>query len=196
MEKSELDDLEALARDASRGPWCLHPNGSSVWQGDEYDSEGTEPQALVANVPLDESGVSNAAFIAAASPDVVLGLLELSWRELTVTRFLHGAESDQWCTVCGAATPHGHTHAECFTEGKIASAIDENTRCAELLSEVLGIEYNGESFTSACEHVVRLLGDALLLAKAHEHFEGYMNEQERAAFERVTAAPITAAAKR
>lgn len=194
MEKSERDDLEALARDAASGPWCLHPNGSSVWQGDEYDSEGAVPQALVAQVTLDKFGVENAAFIAAANPSAVLELL--GGYGISETHPDEGEDGEEVCDVCGYIAPSGHTHATCFSRGKDTGAIDENTRCAELLSEVLGIEYNGESFTSACEHVVRLLGDALLLAKAHEHFEGYMNEQERAAFERVTAAPITAAAKR
>lgn len=73
----DLDELKQLALDASAGPWCTHPNGTSVWQGESYDSEGTGNQGLVAQVTVDKRGVTNAAFIAAASPSVVLALLQL-----------------------------------------------------------------------------------------------------------------------
>jgi len=162
MEKSERDDLEALARDAASGPWCLHPNGSSVWQGDEYDSEGGAPQALVAQVTLDKFGVENAAFIAAANPARVIELLE--YYGLSEVRDDHGPEdSDEVCVTCGYAASGGHTHDECFKNGKDTGALDENIHCAELLCEVLGFEYEGESFVQVCERVeqLRLAIDAL-----------------------------------
>ncbi len=31
-----LDELERLEKAATAGPWCAHPNGTSLWQGDEW----------------------------------------------------------------------------------------------------------------------------------------------------------------
>jgi hypothetical protein len=41
-QRPDLDALEALAAAASPGPWCMHPNGTSVWTGPEYDSDAPD----------------------------------------------------------------------------------------------------------------------------------------------------------
>lgn len=46
----DLDELEAAERDATPGPWCVHPNGTSVWTGETYDSN--TKQYLLFSVPV------------------------------------------------------------------------------------------------------------------------------------------------
>ena len=39
----DIAELRRLLASAAPGPWCIHPNGTSAWQGTEYDSSGTLP---------------------------------------------------------------------------------------------------------------------------------------------------------
>lgn len=34
---SEIAEMERLEREATKGPWCTHPNGTSVWNEEQYD---------------------------------------------------------------------------------------------------------------------------------------------------------------
>lgn len=36
-------ELRRLLDSATPGPWCVHPNGTSAWQGEDYDSSGVLP---------------------------------------------------------------------------------------------------------------------------------------------------------
>jgi len=71
-------NLEVLAHEAGAENWCLHPNGTSAWVGDEYDTEGRNEQAVVCQAPppFEEPVVLRMEFIAACSPAAVLELLE------------------------------------------------------------------------------------------------------------------------
>lgn len=39
--------LRALLAEASHGPWCVHPNGSSVWQGETWEQTNNDPSLLM-----------------------------------------------------------------------------------------------------------------------------------------------------
>lgn len=72
---------EVLAH-ISKPPWCLHPNGTSVWTGAEYDSAWEDPSCRpVCKAPGHtaeadiEQDVDNMAFIADA-PILVIRLCE------------------------------------------------------------------------------------------------------------------------
>lgn len=69
--------LRKLAEVATPGPWCEHPNGTSVWSGEHYDSSGATPQKHIANATsVDLIGVSNIELIAAMRNSLPL-LLDL-----------------------------------------------------------------------------------------------------------------------
>ncbi len=147
MDKPERDAIEELAQAAQSEHWCLHPNGTSVWTGEEYTPELDHRQHVVCQAPLPfaEGEVRRMEFIAGCSPAVVLDLLE--FYGLSDTHLELGvADPDEICNVCGHETTEGHTHQVCFEHGKGAGALDENFDCAGKLAEALGIEYHGESF--------------------------------------------------
>jgi hypothetical protein len=149
MDKPERDALEELAQAAHSERWCLHPNGTSVWTGEEYqpDPNVGAPQYMVCRQvnPLDEIEVRRMEFIATCNPHAVLELLE--FYGLSDTRLERGLEdNDEVCEACGFATTEGHTHAECFANGKSVGELDEYLDCASKLAEALGIEYHGEPF--------------------------------------------------
>lgn len=168
MDKSERDELEAAAKEAHGEQWCLHPNGTSVWTGDEYepDPNAGAPQYVVCQAPLpfNETEVRRMEFIATCSPAAVLDLLE--FYGLSDTRLERGQEdSDEVCVSCGYATTEGHTHAECFANGKSDGAHEENLRLAASLSAVLGREPKGY-FDESLKQVAQLRADAYALADA------------------------------
>lgn len=72
----DIDAIEARANASTPGPWCEHPNGSSVWSGTEYDCEDMS-QRHVANTRQDERGVVDAEFIAHARQDIPSLLAEV-----------------------------------------------------------------------------------------------------------------------
>lgn len=41
----QVEALEQKANAAVPGPWCEHPNGTSVWTGREYDSMALQRKA-------------------------------------------------------------------------------------------------------------------------------------------------------
>ena len=66
MTKTDRDALRALEATLTPGPWCIHPNGTSVWTGAEYDSDNYD-QHMVASTGVAQepaAQVDNAAFIA------------------------------------------------------------------------------------------------------------------------------------
>ena len=187
MEKTERDDLEALARDAGAEPWCLHPNGTSVWTGDEYDTEGKREQHKVCSLGPGAFGAGDCErleFIAAVNHAVVLELLEFYGLSDVVSG---GSleDPDEICAVCGSATDTGHTHEECFKHGTRTGALDAEIDDTRELAEVLGVEYQGHMFGEMLQLVEQLRADATVLARALENVEGVTTEAW-AAFERVT----------
>ncbi len=153
MDKSERDELEAAARAALSEQWCLHPNGTSVWTGEEYQIDA--PQFMVCKVyPIGEIEVRRMEFIATCNPHAVLELLEFYGLSDTVLE--KGVECDaELCAVCYGPTTEGHTHADCFAYGKEAGMSEENIACAVKLAEALGIEYHGEPFDEVIKIVER-----------------------------------------
>jgi len=85
----DLDELESLARAAGGDPWCLHPNGTSVWTGEEYTGELVPDQHFVCSGgPVDDSTVDRLSFIAALSPEVVLELIERARGKKTIDQLI------------------------------------------------------------------------------------------------------------
>ena len=58
----DLTELRRLREEATPGPWCVHPNGTSVWEGSGYWTAGKH----ICNVMgIDEVNTDNANLIAA-----------------------------------------------------------------------------------------------------------------------------------
>jgi hypothetical protein len=39
---AEIEEMERLEREATAGPWCTHPNGTSVWNEEQYTGSRVE----------------------------------------------------------------------------------------------------------------------------------------------------------
>lgn len=68
--------------------------------------------------------------------------------------YVQGMEDgEDHCAVCNAVidSDEGHTHAQCFEEGKNLGALDENLDCAQKLAERIGCEV--DYFHSVLERV-------------------------------------------
>ena|GEM_PF-2230017 len=67
----DLDELVRLAKAATPGPWCQHPNGTSAWQGESWESINySEARAQntrhVCNATsVDEAGIADIELIVA-----------------------------------------------------------------------------------------------------------------------------------
>lgn len=168
MDKADRDELLDLAHAAHSERWCLHPNGTSVWTGEEYDPN-TDKQAVVCHVPLPlgETEVRRMEFIAACNPHALIELLE--FYGLSDTEIERGPEdNDEVCSACGLATTGGHTHFECFTQGHRVGAMDENIDCAGKLCDALCIPNAGSFFDDVVERAALLREDARILAELIE----------------------------
>lgn len=187
MNKQERSEIEEAAKAAHGERWCLHPNGTSVWTGEEYqpDPNVGAPQYMVCKQvnPLDEAELRRMEFIAACSPAAVLDLLE--FYGLSDTRIERGPEdNDEVCVVCGYATTEGHTHAQCFANGKSDGAHEENLRLAASLSVILGCEPMGY-FDESLKQAAQLRADAITLTRALALHDGVMGQEFQDAFDRV-----------
>lgn len=170
MDKEQRDELIELAQAARGEHWCLHPNGTSVWTGEEYEPNPNHgaPQYVVCRAPLpfNDPEPRRMEFIANCSPAVILELLE--FYGLSDTRIERGPEdSDEVCSVCGISTTEGHTHFECFTQGHRMGALDENIDLTSKLCEALGVQHNGY-FDEALARAKLLREDAQILAELIE----------------------------
>lgn len=73
---SALNHLEELAKAATAGPWCEHPNGTSIWSGSDYDTSGVLPQKhLLSATSMSAQAVADVEFVAAANPEVLLKIV-------------------------------------------------------------------------------------------------------------------------
>ncbi len=186
MDKEQRDELLALAQAALSEIWCLHPNGTSVWTGEEYTGQLVAHQHPVCNavLPLDEIEVRRMEFIAGCNPNALIELLE--FYGLSDTKLERGPEdNDEVCVTCGHATTEGHTHQECFKRGKTEGATDENIDCANRLCEALGSKHRGFFDNALLQQVAQLRQDAQLLAAALESRDDPLSDAELDAFNRV-----------
>lgn len=95
---TRLDEIRTRVAAVTPGPWCVHPNGSSVWSGPEYDSDNPSQELIAKTTPYGRRGVDDAEFIANAPADMrwltmrVIGLQ----REVAMLW-----ESIDECPACG-----------------------------------------------------------------------------------------------
>jgi hypothetical protein len=87
----DLEALKKLEAEATKGPWCEHPNGTSVWSGEHYDAEGSQHIANMMQTRkglhlVDEQVVINCAFIAAARNALPALIAELEEKRKEVER--------------------------------------------------------------------------------------------------------------
>ncbi len=70
----DLDELESLARDVGEHEtWCLHPNGYSVWTGDEWEASKVNQEMIARSGTMtDEMSVKRMMLVAELSPKAVL----------------------------------------------------------------------------------------------------------------------------
>ena len=61
---SDLAELRALLEKATPGPWCTHPNGTSIWQGVNWEETNNSPGLLMVSTVVRQ--VDDADLIAAA----------------------------------------------------------------------------------------------------------------------------------
>lgn len=47
MTPEQIEELAELERAATAGPWCIHPNGTSLWSGARYDSDDREQRHIL-----------------------------------------------------------------------------------------------------------------------------------------------------
>jgi hypothetical protein len=59
-----VKSLRALLERATPGPWCIHPNGSSVWQGETWEQTNNDESLLMVCSTVRQ--VDDAALIAEA----------------------------------------------------------------------------------------------------------------------------------
>lgn len=60
---SNFTEDRAAFEAATPGEWCVHPNGSSIWDGVEYDSTGTSKQRMVVGSQVSIEGSDNCELI-------------------------------------------------------------------------------------------------------------------------------------
>ncbi len=58
-----LSQLDELRSQATPGDWCVHPNGTSVWNGREYDCDDRSQWMIFRTGVLSDESVSNAEFV-------------------------------------------------------------------------------------------------------------------------------------
>lgn len=66
-----------------------------------------------------------------------------------------GGDYTENCDVCGAETEEGHTHQQCFEQGKLIGDIDAHLRATVELNQALGASEVRE-WGQALAHVKRL----------------------------------------
>ena len=93
------DELRALCKAATPGPWGTHPDDPWEVQGNlaAYHGDDCEP---VCTIRTDDA--ADATYIAAVSPDVVEGLLDEIARLKALLRF--SVTPDAALTGCGGGT--------------------------------------------------------------------------------------------
>lgn len=125
---------------------CCNARLSKTFRGPEDSTEmGAAMQALA-----EESGWHELPAVPGRRRDSV-DICDGCWSEirdgespegaLAPSVYVQGMEDgEDHCTVCSAvlASDEGHTHRQCFEEGKSSGALDENLDCARKLAERIG----------------------------------------------------------
>lgn len=83
----DLDELERLERQATDGPWCEHPNGTSVWTGTSYADADSRHIFNAMHSLTPERTVANVHFICAARNDMPEIIAELRALRATAQQF-------------------------------------------------------------------------------------------------------------
>ncbi len=157
----DLDELASLARDVGEDEtWCLHPNGYSVWTGDQWDASNIEQEMIArSGVMTDEISVKRMMLVAGLHPKVVLELTERA-RGLSDTKIVYGPEdNDEVCVACELPTTGGHAHVECYAAGKSDGRLEENIDCSQELAQVFGVDCTGD-----------FNGTLILAVQKYQHF--------------------------
>ncbi|HEY8097190.1 MAG TPA: hypothetical protein VIE65_13990 [Methylobacter sp.] len=79
--KSVLDELERMDREATPGPWCEHPNGTSVWSGENYGDFEHDARHIFNTMQSGASAVRDTILIVAARnalPSLIASVRTLS----------------------------------------------------------------------------------------------------------------------
>lgn len=108
-----MTDLEKLAKAASPGPWLTV----------DMTGNGFETVVTTDDDPICHAHVDDAAFIAAANPAVVLGLLEEVNEVIAAIREMERLKTQ--ARVVGAVSPDGHIMRgiERYALARIAAAV-------------------------------------------------------------------------
>jgi hypothetical protein len=114
----DTSEIREKAKHATAAPWCVHPNGCSVWSGPEYDSDDPG-QTQVARTWQTEQGVDDAFFIAEARADVLalcdeVDRLRAELQALRKDALARGVHLDNGrtlrCNICGEVATGVCTH--------------------------------------------------------------------------------------
>ncbi len=117
-----LAEFERLEKEATPGPWCAHPNGTSLWQGDEWtgnqlgarqrhicNATGTQEQHVVDLELLCEARNHLLALIAAARElRAAQETIKLAQAFLPKVEWVDWERGFAYCQSCDAYEPDGH----------------------------------------------------------------------------------------
>lgn len=89
MTNEQLDELERLEKAATAGPWCTHPNGTSLWQGAGWtgDQLGSRQRHVCNATGVTEQHVADLELLCEmrnALPDLIAAARELAELEKQV----------------------------------------------------------------------------------------------------------------
>ena len=110
-----MNELERLAEAASPGPWLTV----------DMTGNGFETVVTCDDDPVCHAHVDDAAFIAAANPAVILGLLEQMSEVIAALREMERLKAK--ARIMGAVSPDGHITRgiERYALARIAAAVGE-----------------------------------------------------------------------
>lgn len=126
---ADLAELKAKAEAAVPGPWCDHPNGTSVWTGREYDSMALQRHLFNAT-STNRDAVLNVEFVAACDPQTVLALLAMARSHLQLVSALEFLDKKAFACMSyldpRKPEPHEDTEsAEDFTAQALVAIAEE-----------------------------------------------------------------------
>jgi hypothetical protein len=88
----EIEALSVLEKAASSAPWCEHPNGTSLWTGDDYCGDD-ESHCVARAAFVDSRSVDNLELIT-ATRNALPGLLALARDAYRFRALVHSLEAD------------------------------------------------------------------------------------------------------
>lgn len=164
LTNEDLTRLEAIEAAATPGPWCEHPNGSSVWQGQTWEQANNNPSHLmVCNTVRQTDDCEFTAEARNALRPLIEEVRRLRTKQVELNRRAQLAESAVREKVRSVKGPHD--------------------------SRGLGRALLGATVTLLEQDVERLQGALAMCVAALEHDKPALAEEAKAAIEETGTSP-------